>query len=285
MKVPRGPVPDSDTIFIVTTLEDAPRSTPLPPAGRTALVTGAGSGIGRAIAAGLAADGFRVLLSGRNLAALEEVQAALTRAGGRPEILRADLADRAATDRLAAAVGATAAPLSVVVHNAALGGPSPLDERGTAEFDRRLEIDLVAPFRLTRALLPHLAKDGTGRIVAVSSVLARFGVPDYHAYAAAKAGLVGLCRALSKELARDRITVNAVLPGWTRTEMAEQSWARLGQRAGGDARTGEAAALKDVPLGRAVLPEEIAGFVRWLCSDAAAAFTGQAVAFDGGVTA
>lgn len=269
----------------MTTLEAASNAIPPSGSGRTALITGAGSGIGRAIACGLAADGFRVLLSGRNLAALEEVQAAVAAAGGRAEIHRADLADRAATDRLAALVGATAAPLSVVVHNAALGGPSPLDERGTAEFDRRLEIDLVAPFRLTRALVPHLAKDGSGRIVAISSVLARFGVPDYHAYSAAKAGLIGLCRALSKELARDRITANAVLPGWTRTAMAEESWLRLGRTAGGDARTGEAAAMKDVPLGRAVRADEIAGFVRWLCSDAAEAFTGQAVAFDGGVTA
>jgi NAD(P)-dependent dehydrogenase (short-subunit alcohol dehydrogenase family) len=252
---------------------------------RTALVTGAGSGIGRAIALGLAADGFTTILSGRRSGPLAEVAAAAAAAGGRAEVLTADLADRSSTDRLADAVAVNFAPLSVLVHNAGLGGPSPLDDPYVAEFDLRVETNLVAPLRLTRALLPSLAKDGSGRIVAISSVLARFGVPDYHAYAAAKAGLVGFCRALAKDLARDRITVNAVLPGWTRTEMAEASWARLGSRAGGDARAGEAAAMKDVPLGRPADPEEIASFVRWICSPAAAAFTGQAVAIDGGVTA
>lgn len=252
---------------------------------KTALVTGAGQGIGRAIALGLAADGFAVALAGRNAAALSAVAAEIAARGGVAATFVADLADRAAADRFAAEVGARFPSLTVLVHNAGLGGPSPLDELRTTEFDRRIEVNLTAPFRLTRALLPRIPKDGAGRIVFVSSVLARFGVPDYHAYAASKAGLVGLARALAKELGRDRITANAVLPGWTRTDMAEASWARIGAGMKGDARAGEAAAMKDVPLGRASEPDEIAGLVRYLASPAAANLSGQALALDGGVCA
>jgi NAD(P)-dependent dehydrogenase (short-subunit alcohol dehydrogenase family) len=256
-----------------------------PTAPRSVLVTGAGSGIGRATALSLAEHGFRILLAARRSELLEETRRSIVAAGGAAEARAVDLLDRVAADALASWVKERSPILHGVVHNAGLGGPTPLSALNTAEFDRRLEVNLAAPFRLTRALLPILARDGGGRIVFVSSVLARFGVPDYHAYAASKAGLVGLSRALSRDLARERITVNAVLPGWTRTDMAEASWTRIGAGLGGDARTGEAAALRDVPLGRAVEPAEIAAWVRFLFSPAAASATGQTFTVDGGVCA
>lgn len=250
-----------------------------------ALVTGAGSGIGRAIALGLAADGFRVLLSGRRADALEDVRRTIVDGGGRASVRTADFARRDVADALAAWATDEAPVLDVLVHNAALGGPSPLSDPNLATFDRLLEVDLVAPLRLTRALLPRLARNGAGRVIFVSSVLARFGVPDQHAYSAAKAGLVGLARALARDLARDGIAVNAVLPGWTRTEMAEASWTRLGAALGGDAAAGEKAAMADVPLGRPLEPAEIASLVRHLASRGAVGMTGQALVVDGGVCA
>ena len=252
---------------------------------RTALVTGAGSGIGRAIAVALAADGFQLLLSGRRLEKLQETAQAIEAAGGLAAVFSADLSKRASADALAEWVTRGGKPLTVVVHNAGLGGPSPLDDRTSAEFDKRIEINLVAPMRLTRALLPRIPQDGTGRIVFVASVLARFGVPSYHGYCASKTGIAGFARALSRDLAKDRITVNAICPGWVRTEMAEAGLRLLGQAQGVDAREAERRAMEAVPLGRILDPAEIGALVRYLASPGAAGMTGQAVNFDGGVLA
>ncbi len=251
----------------------------------SALVTGAGSGIGRAIAVGLAKDGFQVLITGRRLDLLQETAQQIEAVGGLAALYSADLGDRAATDALADWVTYGGKALNVLVHNAGLGGPSPLGDPDLREFDRRIEVNLTAPLRLTRRLLPHLARDGSGRIIMIASVLARFGVPDNHGYCASKAGLVGLARALARDLAREKITVNAICPGWVHTEMAEASFARLGAQMGVDAREAERRLLADVPIGRTILPDEIADLVRCLASPAAAGMTGQALTIDGGVLA
>lgn len=251
----------------------------------TALVTGASAGIGRAIAVRLAREGLRVLLTARRAGDLAATAEAVTRAGGTAAVFCADMSQRASTDALAAWVRTNCASLTALVHNAGLGGPSPLGAAGTAEFDRRLEVNLVAPMRLTRALHDLLPRDGTGRIVMIASVLARFGVPDYHGYCASKAGLVGFARALARDLAPEKITVNAVCPGWVRTDMAAASFARLGSRMQADAAAAEVAAMKAVPLGRVLEPAEIADLVAWLVSPGAAAMTGQAINHDGGVLA
>jgi ketoreductase len=252
---------------------------------RTALVTGAGSGIGRAIALGLAADGFRVLLTGRVLEKLQATAQAIEALGALASVFSADLSKRESSDALADWVLGGGKPLSVIVHNAGIGGPTPLEDATSAEFDRRLEINLIAPMRLTRALLPRIPQDGTGRIVFIASVLARFGVPSYHGYCASKTGVVGLARALSRDLAKDRITVNAICPGWVRTEMAETGLRLLGEVQGVDPREAERRAMGEVPIGRILDPEEVAALVRYIVSSGAAGLTGQAVNFDGGVLA
>ncbi len=250
---------------------------------RRALVTGAGSGIGRAVAIGLAKAGCDLLLTGRRRDALDAVAAEAVACGATVDVMTADLARRDSVDLLAARWGGS--PLSILVLNAALGGPSPLDDRDASAFDLRIEVDLVAPMRLVRAFLPSIVKGGGGRVVGIASVVARFGVPGYHAYCASKAGLVGFCRALARDLAKDRIAVNAICPGWVRTAMAEDGFARIGVAVGGDARAGEAAAMADVPIGRVLEPEEVAGLVTYLCSDIAEGMTGQALTLDGGVLA
>ncbi|HYC79001.1 MAG TPA: SDR family oxidoreductase, partial [Planctomycetota bacterium] len=197
-----------------------------------ALVTGAGAGIGAAIARALAADGLVVVLHGRRREPLERVAADVDAAGGAARIALADLSTREGCASLVSQVAAFTPRLRVLVHNAGVGGPTPLLDRDDSGFDLRMETNLAAPMRLTRSLLPAMARDGRGRIIAVSSIVAKFGVPDLHAYCASKAGLVGFCRALAKDLGRERITVNAVLPGWTRTAMAEASWTLIGGGAG-----------------------------------------------------
>jgi NAD(P)-dependent dehydrogenase (short-subunit alcohol dehydrogenase family) len=252
---------------------------------RAALVTGAGSGIGRAIAIALAIDGYRLLLTGRVLEKLQATAQAIEAGGGLASVFSADLASRESCDALADWVVRGGKPLTVLVHNAGIGGPTPLEDRTSAEFDRRLEVNLVAPLRLTRALLPRIPQDGTGRIVFVASVLARFGVPGYHGYCASKTGVVGLARALSRDLAKDRITVNAICPGWVRTDMAETGLRLLGEAQGCDTREAERRAMEQVPLGRLLDPVEVAALVRFIVSPGAAGLTGQAVNFDAGVLA
>jgi NAD(P)-dependent dehydrogenase (short-subunit alcohol dehydrogenase family) len=251
----------------------------------TALVTGAGSGIGRAIALALANDGFHLLLTGRKVENLQATAHQIEAQGGLAAVFSADLSKREAVDGLADWITQGGKPLTAVVHNAGMGGPTPLDDANSTEFDRRIEINLVAPMRLTRALLPLIPTDGTGRIVFVASVLARFGVPHYHGYCASKAGIAGFARALSRDLAKDRITVNAICPGWVRTAMAEAGLTLLGEAEGVDVREAERRAMKQVPLGRILEPAEIGELVRWLVSPAAAGMTGQAVNFDAGVLA
>jgi NAD(P)-dependent dehydrogenase (short-subunit alcohol dehydrogenase family) len=252
---------------------------------RTALVTGAGSGIGRAIAVALAGDGFHLLLTGRVLEKLQETAQAIEARGGLAAVYSADLGKRESADALAEWVTRCGKPISVVVHNAGIGGPTPLDDATSQEFDRRIEVNLVAPLRLTRALLPRIPQDGTGRIIFLASVLARFGVPAYHGYCASKTGLLGLARALSRDLAKDRITVNAICPGWVRTDMAEAGWKLLGEAQGCDVREAERRAMEAVPLGRPLEPGEVADLVRYVASPAAAGLTGQALNFDAGVLA
>lgn len=254
-------------------------------AARTALVTGAGSGIGRAVAIALGAAGHRVLLSGRRMDRLRETAQAIETRGGLAAVFSADLARRDATDALASWVVGSGEPLTVLVQNAGLGGPSPLSDATSVEFDRRIELNLVAPMRLTRALLPAVPRDGTGRIVFIASVLARFGVPGYHGYCASKAGVVGLARALARDLAKDRIAVNAICPGWVRTDMAEAGLRLLGQGQGVDAREAERRALQEVPLGRMLDPDEVAHLVLHLVSPGAGGLTGQALNLDAGVLA
>lgn len=249
---------------------------------KTALTTGATSGIGRAIAVGLAEDGYRVIATGRRVDALASVVSEIREKGGSADFVAADLSDRASADALATKVAELAPTLNALVLNAGIGGPTPRRDPFDVAFDRMFETNLVAPMRLTRALLSRLARDGSGRVFMISSILARIGVPEYGAYCASKAGLVGFARALARDVAREKITVHAILPGWTRTAMAEASFERLGRAVGGDARAGEAAAMRDVPIGRPAEPEEIAAMVRALAGPVGAATTGQTFVVDGG---
>jgi NAD(P)-dependent dehydrogenase (short-subunit alcohol dehydrogenase family) len=139
--------------------------------------------------------------------------------------------------------------------------------------------------RLTRALLSRIPQDGTGRIIFIASVLARFGVPAYHGYCASKTGILGLARSLSRDLAKDRITVNAVCPGWVRTDMAEAGFRMLGEVQGCDTREAERRAMEAVPLGRVLEPAEVAALVRYIASPEAAGLTGQALNLEAGVLA
>jgi NAD(P)-dependent dehydrogenase (short-subunit alcohol dehydrogenase family) len=230
--------------------------------GKHVVVTGAGTGIGRAIAERLAREGARLTLLARDEERLRDVVPGATT---RSVDIREEEAVAAAFD----------GPLDALVANAGIGGPNEPGERD--RFDDIVRTNLYGTYWCARAAEPHLA-DG-GRIVVTSSILARIGVAGYTGYCASKAGLLGLVRSLAAELAPRRIQVNAICPGWVNTDMA---WQGLSVWEGLTQDEAWAVAVKEVPLRRMSEPAEIAGTVAWLLSDDALGVTGQAIDHNNG---
>ena len=250
-------------------------------AGRHIVVTGAGTGIGRAIALRLAADGARLTLVGRRAEPIAETAAAITGAAAAPLVAPCDLRDAAAVERAFDAAVAAHGPLHALVANAGIGGPN---EPGAGDrFDDLVATNLVGTYASVRAAQARLAP-GPGRrdIVITASILARIGVPGYTGYCASKAGLLGLVRALAAELAGDEVQVNAICPGWVDTEMARTGIAAMADGMGITFAEARARALTEVPLGRMSAPEDIAGTVAWLLSPDSRGVTGQAIDQNGG---
>jgi NAD(P)-dependent dehydrogenase (short-subunit alcohol dehydrogenase family) len=244
---------------------------------RTCLVTGASRGIGAAVAARLAAEGHRVALLARDAAALESVRARLPA----PALcVAADVTDAAALDAAVGRVEGEWGPVEVLVSNAGAGFAAPLAETTDEDWSRMLELNLTAPFRLVRRVLPGMVERGWGRVVVVASVVAKRGEPQVAAYTAAKHGVLGLVRAAAAEVARTGVTVNAVCPGYVDTPMTEGTVAAVAARSGrtpGEARAGLA---RRQPIGRLVDPGEVADAVLFCVGNAAV--TGQGVNVDGG---
>ena len=243
--------------------------------GKVAFVTGASRGIGEAIARRFAEEGARVVLAARDQGAIGRHAAALSAAGAQAMAVPCDVTDSGSIRQAIAAAVGRWDKLDVLVNNAGLGGATPLEDADDARWDAILATNITAVFRVTRAAAKHLANGG--RVINLSSVLGRFGVPGYAAYCASKHGVIGLTRALALELAPREITVNAICPGWVETEMARQGFARFGS-----VEAGRAAAAAMAPLKRVLEPGEVAGLAAYLASDDARSVTGQAIVADGG---
>jgi NAD(P)-dependent dehydrogenase (short-subunit alcohol dehydrogenase family) len=206
--------------------------------------------------------------------------AALPERGRDGMAVAADVTRKKALAAAVAKAGKRFGGLDVVVANAGVGGPNGCAVPGPDRWDEVVRTNLDGTFFTVLAALPHL-HDG-GRIVVVSSVLGRFGVPGYTAYCASKHGLVGLVKALALELAPRRITVNAICPGWVDTDMAKAGMELLAEGTKVSFATARARALAAVPIGRMLQPDEIGATVAWLCSPGAAGVTGQAISHCGG---
>jgi NAD(P)-dependent dehydrogenase (short-subunit alcohol dehydrogenase family) len=242
-------------------------------AGRVAVVTGAGTGIGRAVALRLSRAGAAVALLGRTRAALEE---AAGEAKGETFVHTADVRDRASLDEAFDAVAHRLGKLHLLVANAGSGGPDVVD--GEDRFDDIVRTNLHGAYFSARAFLRHLAPGPAARhIVVISSCVARFGVPGIAGYSAAKAGQLGLVRSLAAELAPQGVRVNAILPGWVDTSMAEDRMREIAAELGKPYEATRRELLAGVPLQRISEPEEIAGVVAFLVSEAGAGFTGQSL--------
>lgn len=232
-------------------------------AGHNAVVTGAASGIGRAVAAHLARAGARVLIADLDGARAEQAADALRRAGGRAIAIAADVSDPAAVDAMFAAAE-QAGPVTLLVNNAGHVHQSPFEALEVAEFDRMIAVHLRGNFLCARRALPAMLAAGDGVIVNIASQLGQIGGTQLAHYAAAKAGIIGMTKSLAREVSARGVRVNAVAPGPIDTELVQALSPEWRQ-----------AKLAELPLGRFGTPEDVAETVAFLASPAAKIYVGQ----------
>lgn len=243
--------------------------------GVRALVTGAGSGIGRAIARRLAAGGCRVAATDVQEDRVSEVARTIRDEGGDALAIRADVAKQEDVDRMTAETVSAFGGLDVVINNAGVGSAAFIESVQDPEIERVFGVNLVGVIRVTRAATPHLKNSGRGRIVNVASVEGIRGSGLLPVYSATKAGVIGMTRANAVELARFGVTVNAVCPGPIQTEMLSPLLA--------DERYHEKL-IKGVPMRRLGVPEDVAGAVAFFASEESSFITGNVLVIDGGMT-
>lgn len=246
---------------------------------RIALVTGGGKGLGAAIARRLASGGARVAVLGRDAEALARVASEI---GGLA--LQADVTDAAETSRALARLREELGTPQILVQNAGIATGASLSGTDDALWERTMAVNVTAPFRIARALLPEMTKSGWGRVVHVASNAGLTGYAYTAAYCASKHALVGFTRALAVEVARSGVTVNAVCPGFLDTEMTDRTVANIALRTRRTTEQARAALEELSPQRRIFGVDEIAHVVAMLCAEDARGVNGQAIAIDGAQT-
>jgi NAD(P)-dependent dehydrogenase (short-subunit alcohol dehydrogenase family) len=250
---------------------------------RVALVTGAGRGIGKAIALAFGQEGARTVVTARTRSELEPVAEAVRAAGGQALAVVADLADADGPARVLREVTAHFGPVEILVNNAGIGSssnPRPVLSFDDAFWDLSLRVNLTVPYLLSKAVLPDMLARRWGRIINIASINSKMGSLHGAAYAASKHGLLGLTRTLALEVAADGVTVNAICPGPVRTRMNDRRLEYDAERRGVTVKEIEKSLT---PIGGRLEPADIAPLAVYLASDEARMVTGQAWNVDGGM--
>ena len=246
--------------------------------GRHAVVTGGGQGIGRAVAKTLTSAGARVTITGRTESHLQ----AVVMAGEAADYLILDATNEAGAQRGFDEAAARHGAIDILVANAGAAESAPFLKSDSALFQRMLAINLMGVVHAARAVLPGMLERKQGRIIAVASTAGLKGYAYVTAYTAAKHAVIGFARALALEIAAQGITVNAVCPGYTETELVSSSLDRIATKTGRSREEALSDMLKDKPLRRLIQPEEVAAACLWLAGDAASGVTGTALTVAGG---
>lgn len=248
---------------------------------KVALVTGASRGIGRAIAEAYLEEGAKVALCARTVVELESLADAWNQKGRRALALECDVTSKESVARAVGELESSWGKLHIIVNNAGISGRTPITEDADELWHQILDVNLTGSYNVTRAAL-GLISSGDGRIINMSSVLGRFGVPGYAAYCTSKHGVIGFTRALALELAPRGITVNAICPGWVQTDMADKGVNDTAAVLGITPEEFREQAIEGVPLKRFIDPPEIAKLALYLTSEDASMVTGQTYNICGG---
>lgn len=243
-------------------------------------MTGGARGIGRAIALSFAEPGAHIIITSRTQSQLDATAAEIKATGADATAIAMDVSDEASVAHGFGSLHGKIKHVDVLVNNAGVGGGEVVQGSDVARWKRTLDTNLFGMYLVTRQILPLMANEG--RIVNLSSVLGRFGVPGYTAYCATKHGVIGFTRALSLEVLKRKITVNAIAPGWVDTDMALQGWTQGATHAKVSVDEFRDMMLEDVPIKRVIDPKEVAALVKFLCSKEASAITGQTYNICGG---
>jgi NAD(P)-dependent dehydrogenase (short-subunit alcohol dehydrogenase family) len=247
---------------------------------RTVVVTGGGRGIGRAIALSFAEPGAHIIITSRTASQLEQTASEIRATGADATAVAMDVSDEASVAHGFGTLHGTVKQIDVLVNNAGVGGGEIVQGSDVERWKRTIDTNLFGMYLVTRQVLPLMANEG--RIVNLSSVLGRFGVPGYTAYCASKHGVIGFTRALSLEVLKRKITVNAISPGWVDTDMATLGMTQGATHAKVTFEEFKKMMLDDVPINRLIDPAEVAALVKFLCGKDAAAITGQTYNICGG---
>ncbi|HET7876228.1 MAG TPA: SDR family oxidoreductase [Methylomirabilota bacterium] len=246
--------------------------------GRTALVTGAGRGIGRAVVLALGKAGARLALTARTRSQLESVAGELAALGAdAPVVQEMDVARPGSIEAGLAAIRGVLPRIDILVNNAGIAESAPIDRTDAALWDRHMAVNATAPFLLTRALLPGMLERRWGRIINMASLAGLGGAPYIAAYAASKHALVGLTRAAAAETAGTGVTVNAICPGYVATDMVWNGARRISEKTGKPFEEAVEAMARFNPSGKLIEPDQVAAAVLELCGEEARDRTGETV--------
>jgi 3-hydroxybutyrate dehydrogenase len=251
-------------------------------AGRTAVITGGGRGVGAASAERLAGAGAAVLLAARTTSEVERVAASLRAKGATAHATTCDVADPASIERLGEHARETLGHVDILVNNAGVAFGAPIHKTSLDDWSRILTVNATGAFLCLRTFLPAMAERRWGRVVNIASTAAITGSRYMAAYCASKHALVGLTRAAAAEVADRGVTVNAVCPGYLRTEMTTETIARIVQTTGRTEEQALQAILQTTPQRRLIEADEVADAVLYLCGEGARGVNGEALLIDGG---